>query len=255
MNKKSIILMPLLACALTASAQINGNGGDFEQKPKSQTHRTNGTDLQIKTKNYGYEFSMGVRAGAGVSMMSEGDDLKVYDGSGISYGGGVVANVRFGSKDSRGRALHGQGLFGIGLELNYKNHTVKTLGGEDLKMGYFEVPLMFQFYPMYNSKQMKNLYIEVGPTFAGTLSSSPEYLEVDNTRYKTGDLKGFDVKATVGLGYRFNTNAANEGFHVNARYYLGTSELAGNFPGKISSAELSIGYTFHCLGGNHKKEK
>lgn len=94
-------------------------------------------------------------------MMSEGDDLKVYDGSGISYGGGVVANVRFGSKDSRGRALHGQGLFGIGLELNYKNHTVKTLGGEDLKMGYFEVPLMFQFYPMYNSKQMKNLYIEV----------------------------------------------------------------------------------------------
>ena len=175
MNKKSFILMPLLACALTASAQINGNGGDFEQKPKSQTHRTNGTDLQIKTKNYGYEFSMGVRAGAGVSMMSEGDDLKVYDGSGISYG--------------------------------------------------------------------------------GTLSSSPEYLEVDNTRYKTGDLKGFDVKATVGLGYRFNTNAANEGFYVNARYYLGTSELAGNFPGKISSAELSIGYTFHCLGGNHKKEK
>lgn len=103
--------MPLLACALTASAQINGNGGDFEQKPKSQTRRTNGTDLQIKTKNYGYEFSMGVRAGAGVSMMSEGDDLKVYDGSGISYGGGVAANVRFGSKDSRGRALHGQGLF------------------------------------------------------------------------------------------------------------------------------------------------
>ena len=203
MNKKSFILMPLLACALTASAQINGNGGDFEQKPKSQTHRTNGTDLQIKTKNYGYEFSMGVRAGAGVSMMSEDDDLKVYDGSGISYGGGVVANVRF----------------------------------------------------MYNSKQMKNLYIEVGPTFAGTLSSSPDYLEVNNTRYKTGDLKGFDVKATVGLGYRFNTNAANEGFYVNARYYLGTSELAGNFPGKISSAELSIGYTFHCLGGNHKKEK
>lgn len=62
MNKKSFILMPLLACALTASAQINGNGGDFEQKPKSQTHRTNGTDLQIKTKNYGYEFSMGVMA-------------------------------------------------------------------------------------------------------------------------------------------------------------------------------------------------
>lgn len=253
MNKKSLFIMPLLACALTASAQINGNDGDFEQKPKSQTTRKGGTNLHVTTKDYGYSFTLGLRAGAGVSMMSEGDDLNVYDGSGISYGGGVAANVRFGSKDSRGRAIHGQGLFCIGLELNYKNHTVKTLGDEDLKLGYFEVPLMFQFYPMYNSKQMKNFYIEVGPTFAGTLSASPDFLDVDAIRYKTGDLKGFDVKATLGLGYRFNSNAANEGFYVNARYYFGTSDLAGNFPGKISSAELSIGYTFHCLGGNHKK--
>lgn len=253
MNKKSFFIMPLLACALSASAQINGTGGDFEQKPSGQTHKNRGTDLAVTTKDYGYEFSIGLRAGVGMSSMSEGDDLKVYDKSGLSYGGGIAANVRFGKKDSRGRAIHGQGLLGVGLELNYKNHTVKTLSGDDLKLGYFEVPLMLQLYPLYNSKQMKNLYIEVGPTFAGTLSASPDYIEVDNTRYETGDIKGFDVKATVGVGYRFNANAANEGFYINARYYLGTSELAGNFPGKISSAELSIGYTFRCLGGQKKK--
>lgn len=252
MNKKCFITMPLLACALSVSAQITGSDSGFEQKPKVQAQK-NGTNLKIKTKDYGYEFSLGVRAGIGVSMMNEGGDLKVYDAKGLSYGGGVAANVRFGSTDSRGRAIHGQGLFGVGLELNYKSYSVKTLGDDDLKLGYFEVPLMFQLYPLYNSKQLKNLYIELGPTFAGTLSSSPDYLNVDNIVYKTGDIKGFDVKATVGVGYRFNKASANDGFYFNARYYFGTSDLAGNFPAKIGSAELSIGYTFRCLGGNKRK--
>ena len=166
----------------------------------------------------------------------------------MSFGGGLAANIRFGGKDSKGRNLDGQGLFGVGLELNYKQHTVKSLAGEDLKLGYFEVPIMLQFYPCYNTKQLKNLYIEVGPTIAGTLSKSPDILEYNDITYHTGDLKGFDVKATLGVGYRFSKLSANEGFYANARYYLGTSKLAGNFPGKISSIEISIGYLFKCIG-------
>ena len=69
-----------------------------------------------------------------------------------------------------------------------------------------------------------------------------------NTTYATGDLKGFDVRPTVGVGYRFNKNSANDGFYAGARYYLGTSKLAGNFPGKMSSAEITIGYLFKCIG-------
>ena len=226
MTKKKFMILSFLALAMSASAQIDKGGDGFGQRSTTQTvTKKEGKKITVKGKHYNYELSVGPRAGVGISTMSESEDLKIYDGSGIGFGGGLAANVRFGSKDSRGRYLDGQGLFGIGLELNYKSHSVKTLAEEDLKLGYFEVPVMLQFYPMYNSKQLKNLYIEIGPTLAGSLSSSPDALSYDNVTYKTGDLKGFDVKATVGLGYRVNKNSANDGFYVNARYYYGTRKL------------------------------
>ena len=174
--------------------------------------------------------------------------LDIYDGSGISFGGGAAANIRFGGKDSRGRALDGQGLLGVGLELNYKNMSVKTKPGDKLKMSYFEVPVLLQVYPCYNSKQLKNMYIEAGVTFAGTLSASPDKINYQRATYATGDLKGFDIRPTLGIGYRINKNSANDGFYVGARYYLGTCELAKNFPGKMSCAEISVGYLFKCIG-------
>lgn len=249
MKKLNLILISLFACFATANAQIEGESGDedFGQKSPTKTAPT-GRQLSVKTKNYNYELSLGPRVGMGVTRMSESDGLKFTDGGSVCFSGGLAANIRFGGKDSRGRALDGQGLFGVGLELNYKSHSVKTLGDDDLKMGYFEVPVMFQFYPCYKTKQLKNLYVEVGPTIAGTLSSSPESVVINNTIYKTGDFKGFDVRATIGAGYRFKKSSANDGFYVNARYYLGTSDLAGNFPGKFSSAEITIGYLFKCIG-------
>ena len=256
MKKISVLILSLLACVVTANAQIDGgdSGDGFGQRPNrtqkntTQEKTNSGKVIGIKTKHYNYELSIGPRIAGGMSSMSEGVDLKIYDKGGMSFGGGLAANLRFGGKDTKGRYLDGQGLFGLGLELNYKQHTVKTLPGEDLKLGYFEVPIMLQFYPCYNTKQLKNLYIEVGPTITGTLSKSPDMLSYDYAEYKTGDLKGFDVKATIGLGYRFSKLSANDGFYANARYYLGTSKLAGNFPGKISSIELSIGYLFKCIG-------
>lgn len=228
--KKSIILSLLLACfSLGASAQFSGEG--------------------VTKKHYNYQFSIGVHAMGGVSMLSEGDGLEIYDGSSLSFGGGVAANVRFGGKDSRGRNLDGQGMFGLGAELNYKQYTMKTLGNDDLKLGYFEVPILVQFYPFYNGKQLRNFYIEAGPTIAGSLSSKPDVLICNTMWCKTGDLKGFDIKASVGLGYRFDSQSANSGFYVSARYNFGTSDLAGNFPAKVSSAELTIGYMFGCIGG------
>lgn len=250
MKKVSVFLISLLTFAINASAQIEANDDGFGQRPK--TNHTNetrgGKKVVVKGKHYNYELSVGLRAGLGLSSMSESDGLSIYDGSGLASGGGLAANVRFGGKDNRGRYLDGQGLFGVGLELNYKNYTIKTLAREDLKLGYFEVPVLLQLYPMYNSKQLKNLYVEVGPTICGSMSASPDYLEYNYATYKTGDLKGFDVKATIGIGYRLNKNSANDGFYFNARYNIGMSKLAENFPGKVSAAEISIGYLFKCIG-------
>lgn len=273
MKKLNLIILTLCACCFTANAQIVG-GSDDDFGQKSATKKTDSMDgggkaLKVKTKNYNYELSVGPRAGIGISTMSEGDGLNIYDGSGIAFGVGAAANIRFGGKDSRGRALNGQGLFGVGLELNYKNLSVKTKPGDKLKLGYFEVPILFQLYPCYNTKQLKNLYIEIGATVAGTLSKSPDVIRYTNTVHETigytthdlhedwvfptKEIKGFDVRPTFGVGYRFNKNSANDGFYVSLRYSLGTSKLAKDFPGKISCAELTIGYLFKCIGTKKSK--
>lgn len=254
MKKFSIILLSLFVGFAAANAQNNGDN-DFGQKSATQNEELGNSarkQIQVKAKHYNYEVSVGARAGAGIARMSESDDLKFSDGGNLSFGGGVAANIRFGGKDSRGRALDGQGLLGAAVELNYKYYSVKTLGKKDLKMGYFEVPVLLQVYPCYNTKQLKNLYVEVGPTITGTLSASPDFIQVGKLCYYTGDIKGYDVKATVGVGYRFNKTSANDGLYINARYYLGTSKLAGNFPGKLHSAEFSIGYLFKCIGTKKK---
>lgn len=191
-----------------------------------------------------------------MTMASESGDLKVTDGGSLGWDAGLAFNVRYGNKDYKGRPLHGQGLFGVGIELNYANRIVKTKGSDDLKLNYFEVPLLFQFYPVYNTTQLRNFFVEIGPTFSMLLSSSPKELAVDNsTVYKTGDFKGGDIKATFGLGWRFDRNAANDGLYLSLRYNLGTSKLAGNFPCKVSTAELTIGYLIKCLGSKRETSR
>ena len=87
-----------------------------------------------------------------------------------------------------------------------------------------------------------NFNIEVGPNISGTLSVSPDYLTKDNVRIAIGDIKGFDVKVCVGASYELKS-----GLFANLRYNLGTSELAKNFPCKVSAASLTIGYKFNIF--------
>ena len=258
MKKFSLLIISLLTVASANATEIGDDG--FGQRPLKKTTTTTETTSSKKDSNsgfgrnrkvYGYEVSVGVRAGIGFSSMSESDGLEFSDGMGVGFGGGVAANIRFGNKDSQGRPIYGQGLFGVGLELNFKQHAIKTLAGENLKLSNIEVPLMLQIYPGYNMRSLRNLYIEVGPSFTIPMSASPDVISINQTKddYKVGDLKGYDVKLAAGVGYRFSKGSANDGFYANFRYYLGTSKLAGNFPAKVGSAELSIGYMFKCLGG------
>lgn len=239
---------------MTVAVFAQNEEGVLTQRSSAPQQRGSaGKSIAISTKNYNYELSIGPRVGGGLTLMSDGD-VKVSDGSGFGFDAGLGVNVRFGGKDSKGRPIHGQGLVGVGLELNYASYSAKTVADKNLNLGYFEVPLLLQLYPAFQTKQLKNLYIEVGPTFSALVSKSPKELKVaDYTTYVTGDLKGGDVKATIGVGYRVNRASANDGFYFNLRYNHGFSKLAGNFPSKISSAELTIGYLFKCVGGKGKQ--
>ena len=70
------------------------------------------------------------------------------------------------------------------------------------------------------------------------MSKSPDDLIGEATSIAIGELKGGDVKATIGISYQTN------GFFVSARYNHGFSKLAGNFPCKVSAVTLSVGYLF-----------
>lgn len=200
-------------------------------------------------------FSLGVIVGGNLSTMTQPDECDLYDGSGFGYSGGVVMNARFGRASKNADA--GTGLFGVGLELKYKMNSVKTTGTDEkgkenanLEIGFFEVPIALQFYPLYKNSKMNKFYVEAGAAIAGTLSRKPETLSVvdkaanTNVTYcfdtEDSKLKGMDVRPFAGVGID-----SKFGFGLNLRYYLGTSKLAENFNCKISNVELSVAYKFN----------
>ncbi|MBR1414266.1 MAG: outer membrane beta-barrel protein [Prevotella sp.] len=185
--------------------------------------------------------TLGPRLGATFTTMSQPSECDLYDGAGMGVSFGAALKARFGraTKDTQ---QGGTGLLGFGLDLMYKQNNVKTIGSDDLSLGYFEIPVTLHVYPMVTSKFMNTFYVEAGPSLALLSSKSPALLSVPsaNVSYHTGDLKGGDLRAVVGLGYTF----PKTGLDINARYYIGTSELAGNFPCKQNSLEVSLSWQF-----------
>lgn len=179
--------------------------------------------------------SIGPKAGINFASMSGlGDEYKLDPKGAIGFQGGLAANFHFGRRTSKSDG--GTGLWGIQVEALFSQRTIKTEGSDDLKFSCLEVPILAQFYAT------PSFCIELGPTFSGTLSSSPDQLECGDLAYKTGDLKAFDVMLTAGVGYKHKS-----GLTVGGRYNLGMSELAGNFEGKVSTFTVSVGYLFNLI--------
>ena len=211
-----------------------------------------------------HAFYAGIKGGLDITSMTQPNECDLYDGTGLGGSIGIVGKARFNRSSET--AFAGTGLFGAGLELKYKMNSVKTIGTDEsgnansnLSVGYFEIPIFAQIYPFYKSNKLSTLYIEAGPDFAGTISRSPKTLTVDNLpgdfssvtyNIDNGDkkIKGWDVRVMFGLGYDFPIkNSKHETAHligVNARYYVGTSGLAGNFPCKMNTFELSLSWMF-----------
>ncbi len=258
MMKKILFILSLLAFTATAVHAQSEPEGEFTRKrqnPQVEQSRSRGKNIGAVRKESPFQLSIGPRIGGGLAFMSESDGLKVADGAGFGFDAGLGLNMRFGGKDSKGRPLNGRGLIGLGLEINYAYRSLGTKADDNLTLNYLDIPVLLQIYPGFRTKQLRNLYIEVGPTFSMLLSSGPDMLKMPYTWYNTSGFKGGDVKLTAGIGYRFS-NGGNNGFYLNIRYNQGFSNLAGNFPAKVSGAELTLGYLFNCVGGSKAaKEK
>lgn len=202
-------------------------------------------------------FFLGPKVGGTITSMTQPDEGKLYDGAGFGFSGGLVVQARFGRASEN--SVGGTGYFGVGVELKYKQNAVKTLGTDEngnenakMSIGYFEAPVYVHFYPIPKTRGFNSLYVELGVAFSGTLSRSPQSLTLNNPNEnfsqvtynldKDGSkLKGGDIRPLVGIGYTI----PRIGLDVNLRYSFGTSKLAGNFPCKMNTLEVSLAWLFN----------
>ena len=206
--KKLFLLASIFMMAVSATAQ------DYEE----------GNDVVDTRKNV---VSLGVTAGGNYSMMSKYDPIDLGSRTGIGFQGGLAINAHFGQKPGAGA---GTGPIGLQLEVLYAQHSFKTDLNENIKLSYLEAPLLFKYY------FTKELNVELGPTFAFLMSKKPDELVGPSTSIAIGELKGGDVRAPIGVSFQ------TKGFYISARYNHGFSDLAKNFPCKVSAATLSVGY-------------
>lgn len=201
-------------------------------------------------------FFLGPKAGGTLTTMTQPDEGDLYDGSGFGFSGGLAMKARFGKSSEESKA--GSGYVGVGLELKYKRNTVKTIGTDEkgkadanLTLDYFEAPVYLQIYPFAKSDAMNTFYVELGASFAGTMSRTPKTLTMQNPQAGYSNvvyyidengskLKGMDLRPLAGIGYTI----PGTGLDINARYYFGTSKLADNFPCKMNSLEVSLSWMF-----------
>lgn len=217
---------------------------------QTENVKTEGIGSNVTNLSRPYVISLGPAVGANFSSLSgdpEGIDLKAKSGNG--FRAGLVLNAHFfghAYKEIDGKKVPQEGLgsgkFGFQLEAMYSQVKSKTdlvksktdLGNIDLS--YLDVPVLLQ----YNIPFKENSFIlEAGSTFSLLMSSSPDEISNNNVAIHTGDLKGSDLKATFGVAFK-----SKKGLLLDARYNLGTSDLAGNFPVKTSVISVSLGWLF-----------
>lgn len=255
---KNILLASILTMCCTAGyAQVRELPA---KRTTTTTKDTRGTHKISVKKN---TFYAGPKLGLVMSTMSNPEECTLAKGAGANISLGAVAHARFGMASKHASA--GTGLFGAGIELKYKNNTVKTFGTDEdgnknasLTVGYFELPVFVRVYPFYKSDAVNTLYVEAGPDFALGISRGPKNLTVENPNPEMSSityhikrdkekLVGNDVRVMIGAGYDLPIKKGKDTkslVGIGARYYIGTSGLAGNFPCRMNSFEFSLSWQF-----------
>ena len=234
---RKILLFVMTAILVQNNFAQSGYGfevSDFEGQPKSNV------------------LFIGPKIGGSLSSIAgQPSEVDLFDGGSFGFSGGLALRTRFGRATENSYA--GTGMFGVGLELKYRQTKAKTIADKNLSLGYFEVPVLLQVFPMASSSSLNGLYIEAGPDFAILMSKSPDVLSLnlkqpfpglESVSYHTKDLKGGDCRIAVGIGY----TVPNTGLDINARYYFGMSELAKDtMPCKMNFFEFSLSWLFNVV--------
>lgn len=179
-----------------------------------------------------YALSIGPKIGANYSIAGDPDGMDLGISGNVGFSAGVAANLRFGRPAGR---PFGTERFGVQLEALYSMRSLKS-DVEDITMNCFEIPVLFQWY------FVPTFAIEVGPTFTGAFSTSPQELKYNNATFQMDKVKAYDVMLSIGLNCKLKN-----GFTADLRYNLGNSDMAGNFKTKVSTISLGIGWLFNVI--------
>ena len=180
-----------------------------------------------------FALTIGPKVGINYSLAGDPDGMNLGIGGNTGFSGGLAANVRFGKRALTKFADTGR--FGVQLEALYAMRSLKS-DAENINMNCYEIPLLFQWW------FVRDLCVEVGPTFTGAFSTSPKELRYNNAVFQTEEIKGNDVMLTIGAEYK-----TQKGFAASLRYNLGNSDLAGNFQTKVSTISFHIGWLFSIV--------
>lgn len=216
------ILLIVVAVLSVGSMSAQGIGGG--SRP--------GDNVIGRTVLKNYVFSIGPKLGVNYSLSGNPDGYDFDVAGGIGFTGGVALNMRFARPE--GRPV-GTERFGVQLEALYSMTSISA-ADETISMHGFEVPVLFQWYAH------PSVFVELGPTFTGVFSSSPNSIKDSNATIMASKLKPFDIKLSVGVGYKHKS-----GFAVGVRYNHGFGEIAKDFNSKVSTISLGLSYMFDVV--------
>lgn len=181
--------------------------------------------------------AIGPKVGVGLDMGSHSNLENLDFGMGFGYQVGAAFNAHFGRRYEL--SCGGTGWLGLQVEAMYGGRNIK-LGSSNLSTSCVEVPVLVQLY------FTPSVAIQAGATAVMILKGSPDELYYEGATYGTGEIKGKDVMATVGLAYKARLNEKSS-LLIDARYNMGMSPLAGNFDTKVSSVMVSLAYLFNIV--------
>lgn len=207
-----------------------------------------GIILIFNTWSYAQIKFIGGSLGLNLSKLNYKDDLSGYDFNFRNgFRGGLFVEYQLANE------------FLIHTEINYTmrgtEYGLDEMVSDGLvipkhkfiqKLGYVEIPFLFQYNILIESNIKPNVFI--GPEISFLLNAKTEYVENDISKNEVDEkdhLKSSEYGVVLGIGVDYNLDGGK--FLFDVRYYLGISNINKVETSKIFSSTLSFNMGFGFL--------